>query len=127
LLLQLGAEEQVSEQEDVTQLAGPLHQLYHKAVLQQLPVLRAQYGQGASQGDADRDVLGRGILGPLGSEGARRPPRDLFGDFHSLYLLSLKIYLFIICKYIVADFRHSRRGHQISLRMVVNHHVVAKI
>lgn len=41
LLLQLGAEEQVREQEDVTQLAGPLHQLHHEAVLQQLPVLWA--------------------------------------------------------------------------------------
>jgi hypothetical protein len=36
-----------------------------------------------------------------------------------------KIYLFIICKYTVAVFRHPRRGHQISLRMVVSHHVVA--
>jgi hypothetical protein len=39
----------------------------------------------------------------------------------------LKIYLFIICKYTVAVFRHSRRGRQISLRMVVSHHVVAGI
>jgi hypothetical protein len=39
----------------------------------------------------------------------------------------LKIYLFILCKYIVAVFRHSRRGSQISLRMVVSHHVVAGI
>jgi hypothetical protein len=37
-------------------------------------------------------------------------------------------YLFIIiCKYIVAVFRHTRRGSQISLRMVVSHHVVAGI
>jgi hypothetical protein len=35
-----------------------------------------------------------------------------------------KIYLFIICKYTVAVFRHSRRGHQISLQMVVSHVVV---
>jgi glucan phosphoethanolaminetransferase (alkaline phosphatase superfamily) len=40
--------------------------------------------------------------------------------------LFLKIYLFI-CKYTVAVFRHSRRGSQISLRMVVSHHVVAGI
>jgi hypothetical protein len=33
--------------------------------------------------------------------------------------------LFIIYKYTVAVFRHSRRGHHISLRMVVSHHVVA--
>jgi hypothetical protein len=39
----------------------------------------------------------------------------------------LKIYLFIICKYTVAVFRHTRRGHQISLRVVVSHHVVAGI
>jgi hypothetical protein len=41
-----------------------------------------------------------------------------------------KIYLFIICKYTVAvltSLRHPRRGHQISLWMVVNHHVVAGI
>jgi hypothetical protein len=39
----------------------------------------------------------------------------------------LKIYLFIICKYTVAVFRHSRRGSQILLQMVVSHHVVAGI
>ena len=37
----------------------------------------------------------------------------------------LKIYLFIICKCSVAVFRHSRRRRQISLRIVVSHHVVA--
>jgi hypothetical protein len=37
------------------------------------------------------------------------------------------IYLFIICKYTVADFRQSRRGRQILLQMVVSHHVVAGI
>jgi hypothetical protein len=35
--------------------------------------------------------------------------------------------LFIICKYTVAVFRHSRRGSQILLQMVVSHHVVAGI
>jgi hypothetical protein len=39
----------------------------------------------------------------------------------------LKIYLLIICKYTVAVFRHSRRGSQILLGMVVSHHVVAGI
>ena len=42
-------------------------------------------------------------------------------------ILFFKIYLFIICKYTVAVLRYSRRGHQISLRMVVSHHVVAGI
>jgi hypothetical protein len=39
----------------------------------------------------------------------------------------LKIYLFITCKYTIAVFRHTRRGRQISLRVVVSHHVVAGI
>jgi hypothetical protein len=30
-----------------------------------------------------------------------------------------------VCEYTVAVFRHTRRGHQISLQMVVSHHVVA--
>jgi glucan phosphoethanolaminetransferase (alkaline phosphatase superfamily) len=56
---------------------------------------------------------------------------DLF-----IYLLLLFIYLFIIiilyiiiiiCKYTVAVFRHTRRGSQILLRMIVSHHVVAGI
>ena len=39
-----------------------------------------------------------------------------------------KIYLlFIIHKYTVADFRCTRRGRQISLQMVVSHHVVAGV
>jgi hypothetical protein len=33
----------------------------------------------------------------------------------------------IICKYTEAVFRHTRRGSQILLRMVVSHHVVAGI
>jgi hypothetical protein len=36
-------------------------------------------------------------------------------------------FLFIICKYTVAVFRHPRRGYQISLQMFVSHHVVAGI
>jgi hypothetical protein len=35
------------------------------------------------------------------------------------------IYLFYVCEYTVAVFRHTRRGHQIPLQMVVSHHVVA--
>jgi hypothetical protein len=41
--------------------------------------------------------------------------------------LQSKDSLIIIYKYIVAIFRHTRRGHQISLRMVVRHHVDAGI
>jgi hypothetical protein len=37
------------------------------------------------------------------------------------------IYLFNICKYTVAVFRHSRRGSQILLWMVMSHHVVVGI
>ena len=43
----------------------------------------------------------------------------------STFLFFLMIYLFIICKYTVAVFRHTRRGRQISLEVAVNHHVVA--
>jgi hypothetical protein len=52
----------------------------------------------------------------------------LWGFIPAFYLFFFfKIYLFIICKYTVAVFRHSRRGSQISLQMVVSHHVVAGI
>ena len=53
LLLELRAEQQVGEEEDVPQLAGPLHQLHHEAVLEQLPVLWAGWergGQGRGRG-----------------------------------------------------------------------------
>jgi hypothetical protein len=33
------------------------------------------------------------------------------------------MYLFTIYKYTVAVFRHTRKGHQISLQMVLSHHV----
>jgi hypothetical protein len=38
-----------------------------------------------------------------------------------LFFFFFKIYLFIICKYTVAVFRHTRRGSQISSSMVVSH------
>jgi hypothetical protein len=37
-----------------------------------------------------------------------------------------KNYLFYVYDYIAAVFRHTRRGHQISLHMGVSHHVVAR-
>ena len=37
----------------------------------------------------------------------------------------LKTYLFYVCEYTVAVFRHTRRGHQVPLKMVMNYHVVA--
>jgi len=46
------------------------------------------------------------------------------GDW-SLFFFFFKTYSFIIDKYTVAVFRHTRRGHQIPLQMVVSHHVVA--
>jgi hypothetical protein len=33
--------------------------------------------------------------------------------------------LFYLYEYTVPVFRHTRRGHQLSLQMVVSHHVVA--
>jgi hypothetical protein len=41
------------------------------------------------------------------------------------YLFFSKVYLFYIYEYTDTDFRLPRRGHQISLQMVVSHHVIA--
>ena len=49
------------------------------------------------------------------------------GQKHISFFLFFKDLFIIIHKYTVADFRHNRRGHQISLQMVVSHHVVAGI
>jgi hypothetical protein len=44
----------------------------------------------------------------------------------SFFLFFLKnCLLFYVCEYTVVFFRHTRRGHQIPLQMVVSHHVVA--
>jgi hypothetical protein len=48
----------------------------------------------------------------------------LEGSFFFFFFLNLFI---IICKYTVAVFRHTRRGSQILLKVVVSHHVVAGI
>ena len=62
------------------------------------------------------------LLTPTWLRQAKKVPASFF-----FFFFFLKIYLLIICKYTVAVFRHSRRGSQISLRMVVSHHVVAGI
>jgi hypothetical protein len=49
------------------------------------------------------------------------------GGGNKRFFFFFNICLFIICKYTVAVLRHSRRGSQILLRMVVSHHVVAGI
>jgi hypothetical protein len=57
-------------------------------------------------------------------------PSVVINNFPSLCLnqtIFFKIYFISICKYTVAVFRHSRRGSQILLWMVVSHHVVAGI
>jgi hypothetical protein len=41
------------------------------------------------------------------------------------YLVSFFFFSLYLYEYTVADFRHTRRGHQIPLQMVVSHHVVA--
>jgi hypothetical protein len=43
----------------------------------------------------------------------------------SLSFFKVFIYLFYVCEYSVVVFRHTRRGHQIPLQMVLSHHVVA--
>jgi hypothetical protein len=59
--------------------------------------------------------------------GKRNNMDGLYSFFFFFFKIYLFIYLFIICKYTVAVFRCTRRGHQISLRVVVSHHVVAGI
>jgi hypothetical protein len=44
--------------------------------------------------------------------------------FYLFYFFRI-IYLFYVYEYTVTVFRHTRRGHQIPLEMVVSHHVVA--
>jgi hypothetical protein len=44
-----------------------------------------------------------------------------------IFFILFKKDLFIIYKYTVAVFRHSRKWHQILLQMVVSHYVVAGI
>jgi hypothetical protein len=54
------------------------------------------------------------------------PPAQEPDNFLECRNLIFKKDLFIIiCKYTVAVFRHTRRGHRIQLQMVVSHHVVA--
>jgi hypothetical protein len=62
------------------------------------------------------------------------PAREKRKKYYGLFwILRLSLFIFfkdlfiIICKYTVAVFRHTRRGSQILLRMVVSHHVVAGI
>lgn len=44
-----------------------------------------------------------------------------------VHLFFLKItYLFYVCEYIVAVFRHTRRRHRIPSQMAVSHHVVTE-
>jgi hypothetical protein len=54
---------------------------------------------------------------------------EIYFELRRVFLVGegrfLKINLFYVCKYTVALFRHTRRGHQIPLQMVVSHHVVA--
>jgi hypothetical protein len=77
-------------------------------------------------------IVEAGNVANLVVERRRELIPERHSDFHrsppelSLFFF-LKIYLFIICKHTVAVFRHSRRGSQISLQMVVSHQVVAGI
>lgn len=46
VLLELGAQQDVTEQEDVSQLPVPLHQFHHQDVPQQLPALEDNQPRG---------------------------------------------------------------------------------
>jgi hypothetical protein len=58
--------------------------------------------------------------------GVKRREIERDGDSIGTEQVHLMMML-LICKYTVAVFRHSRRGRQISLRMVVSYHVVVGI
>jgi hypothetical protein len=49
-------------------------------------------------------------------------PENILSDYMPSFLKDLFI---VICKYTEAVFRHTGRGHQISLQMIVSFHVVA--
>jgi hypothetical protein len=49
-----------------------------------------------------------------------------FNIFQFIFFFFKDLFI-ILCKYTVAVFRHTRRGSQILLQMVVSHHVVAGI
>jgi hypothetical protein len=42
-----------------------------------------------------------------------------------LFFFKKRFYLFHVCEYIIVILRHTRRGHQTPLQMVLSHHVVA--
>jgi len=52
---------------------------------------------------------------------------DLSSTDKTFFFFFYFFYLFHVCKYTVAVFRHTWRGHRIKLWMVVSHHVVAGI
>jgi hypothetical protein len=70
---------------------------------------------------------------PVSAKGLKYPAFTLSFIFIYFYFFKTLIGFFkkdlfiIVHKFTVADFRHTRRGHQISLWVVVSHHVVAGI
>jgi hypothetical protein len=94
-----------------------VHCAYHRPYRE----VRQKLKQGRKlKARSDAETVARGCFLPC----SLRLFQLVFFFFLNIYLF---IYLFIICKYTVAVFRHSRRGNQISLQMVVSHHVVAGI
>jgi hypothetical protein len=57
--------------------------------------------------------------------GCSYPLSHLTSPLPYFFFFFLRIYLFYLYEYTVAVFRHTRRGRQISLQVVVSHHVVA--
>jgi hypothetical protein len=96
----------------------------------------------SSLGTFSGSFIGDPVLHPMdGCEhpllylpGTGRAPQEtavpsffIFIFIYYLFIYFFKDLFIIICKYTVAVFRHTRRGSQILLRMVVSHHVVAGI
>jgi hypothetical protein len=73
------------------------------------------------------EVVEETIKGNCGMQDALPVLKFWYINQLTLFCIFKKIYLFIVCESTVAVFRHTRRGHPISLQIVVSHYVVAGI
>jgi hypothetical protein len=98
------------------------------------PLLHCYVGAEPTQARRMAKYLLKGGL----EEGSEHAPRKFLGtNVHVHCLLTIALnpiskhvffnLFIIICKYTAAVFRHTKRGCQISLWMVMSHHVVAGI
>jgi hypothetical protein len=92
-----------------------------------MPQYRGMSGLGMEGGGWEVGEGGRGEGEEMGIFGGETRKGDNIWNVNkeNIWLKKWIIYLFYVYEYTVAVFRHTRRGHQIQLQMVVSHHVVA--